>query len=48
MGKIGIMIEEKVSGNSKNKIGQDIEGNYVNINNDENIYFIVQTRPEIV
>lgn len=48
LGKIGIMIEEKVSGNSKNKIGQDIEGNYVNINNDENIYFIVQTRPEIV
>ena len=48
LGKIGIMIEEKVSGKNKNKISQDIEGNYVNINNKENVYFIVQTRPEIV
>ena len=41
LGKIGIMIEENIS---KEKVGQDIEGNYMEKDN----YYIVQTRPEIV
>ena len=41
LGKIGIMIEENIS---KEKVGQDIEGNYM----DKDNYYIVQTRPEIV
>ena len=47
LGKIGLIIEEKVS-NDKSIIYQDIEGNYVKIGNDCNEYYIVQTRPEIV
>ena len=47
LGKIGLIIEEKVS-NDKSIIYQDIEGNYVKIGNDLNEYYIVQTRPEIV
>ena len=46
LGKIGLIIEEKVS-NDKSIIYQDIEGNYVKIGNQLNYYFIVQTRPEI-
>ena len=45
LGKIGILIEEKISGN--NNIGQDIEGNYMKVGNEYDNYFIVQTRPEI-
>jgi hypothetical protein len=44
LGKIGINIEENIS---KEKVGQDIEGNYMNSQDIEN-YFVVQTRPEIV
>ena len=33
---------------NKNKVWQDIEGNYVKIGNEMDNYFIVQTRPEIV
>ena len=40
LGKIGIMIEENIS---NEKVGQDIEGNYMKKDN----YYIVQTRPEI-
>ena len=46
LGKIGILIEEKVSSDNC-RIWQDIEGNYVKIGNELNFYFIVQTRPEI-
>ena len=50
LGKIGIKIEESVDNNcdNKNKVWQDIEGNYVKIGNEMDNYFIVQTRPEIV
>ena len=50
LGKIGIKIEEEVENKNddKNKVWQDIEGNYVNIGNECENYFIVQTRPEIV
>ena len=44
LGKIGIMIEEKIS---KEKVGQDIEGNYMKINGNNENFYIVQTRPEI-
>ena len=44
LGKIGIMIEEKIS---KEKVGQDIEGNYMKINGNIENFYIVQTRPEI-
>ncbi len=50
LGKIGILIEEKVGEENK---GEDIEGNYVKAqdiegNNSSDYYYIVQTRPEIV
>ena len=50
LGKIGIKIEEEVENKNddKNKVWQDIEGNYVNIGNECENNFIVQTRPEIV
>ena len=50
LGKIGIKIEESVDNNydNKNKVWQDIEGNYAKIGNENDNYFIVQTRPEIV
>ena len=53
LGKIGINIEEEIDNNNNdinttNKIWQDIEGNYINIGNEGNNYFIVQTRPEII
>ena len=50
LGKIGIKIEEEVENKNddKNKVWQDIEGNYVNIGNECENYFIVQTRPEII
>ena len=44
LGKIGIMIEEKIS---DEKVGQDIEGNYMKIEGSNDNYYIVQTRPEI-
>ena len=44
MGKIGIMIEENFS---QEKVGQDIEGNYMKISGNNDNYYIVQTRPEI-
>ena len=44
LGKIGIMIEDKIS---DEKVGQDIEGNYMKIQGDNDNYYIVQTRPEI-
>ena len=44
LGKIGIMIEENIS---KEKVGQDIEGNYMKKGGDNGNYYIVQTRPEI-
>ena len=44
LGKIGIMIEENFS---EEKVGQDIEGNYMKISGDNDNYYIVQTRPEI-
>jgi phosphoglucan,water dikinase len=44
LGKIGIMIEENIS---KEKVGQDIEGNYMKDGGDKGNYYIVQTRPEI-
>ena len=44
LGKIGIMIEENFS---QEKVGQDIEGNYMKISGDNDNYYIVQTRPEI-
>ena len=39
-----MIIEEKIS---KEKVGQDIEGNYMKINGDNDNFYIVQTRPEI-
>ena len=50
LGKIGIMIEEKVGEENK---GEDIEGNFVKAqdiegNYSSDCYYIVQTRPEIV
>ena len=45
LGKIGIMIEEKIS---DKKESQDIEGNYMKINEEIGNYYIVQTRPEII
>ena len=50
LGKIGILIEEKVGEENK---GEDIEGNYVKAqdiegNYSSDYYYIVQTRPEIV
>ena len=44
LGKIGMMIEEKIS---QEKVGQDIEGNYMRIKGDNDSFYIVQTRPEI-
>ena len=44
LGKIGIMIEENIS---DEKVGQDIEGNYMKIGGENDNYYIVQTRPEI-
>ena len=44
LGKIGIMIEDKIS---VEKVGQDIEGNYMKIEGSNDNYYIVQTRPEI-
>ena len=44
LGKIGIMIEDKIS---DEKVGQDIEGNYMKIEGSNDNYYIVQTRPEI-
>jgi hypothetical protein len=44
LGKIGIMIEDKIS---EEKVGQDIEANYMKIEGSNDNYFIVQTRPEI-
>ena len=44
LGKIGIMIEDKIS---EEKVGQDIEGNYMKIEGSNDNYYIVQTRPEI-
>ena len=44
LGKIGIMIEDKIS---DEKVGQDIEGNYMRIKGDNDNFYIVQTRPEI-
>ena len=44
LGKIGIMIEENFS---EEKVGQDIEGNYMKVHGDKDYYYIVQTRPEI-
>ena len=44
LGKIGMMIEEKIS---QEKVGQDIEGNYMRIKGDNDNFYIVQTRPEI-
>ena len=51
LGKIGIKIEESINNNdnkNQNKVWQDIEGNYAKIGNENDNYFIVQTRPEIV
>jgi phosphoenolpyruvate synthase/pyruvate phosphate dikinase len=44
LGKIGVFIENEIS---EEKVGQDIEGNFM-INEDEGNFFIVQTRPEII
>ena len=44
LGKIGVFIENEIS---EEKVGQDIEGNFMNVENEE-IFFIVQTRPEII
>jgi len=44
LGKIGMMIEENIS---DEKVGQDIEGNYMKIGGENDNYYIVQTRPEI-
>ena len=45
LAKIGITIEEKIS---NEKVGQDIEGNYMKIEGKNENYYIVQTRPEII
>ena len=44
LGKIGVFIENEIN---EEKVGQDIEGNFM-INEDEGNFFIVQTRPEII
>ena len=44
LGKIGVFIENEIS---EEKVGQDIEGNFM-MNEDEVNFFIVQTRPEII